>query len=378
MAHFTTYLIQYTNGQIKSTDLGLLNKQLEDDIQSIYTKDNGDIIIGKGEGKGYITIRIDVNNQPQIIEEGLNQLTVKHIYRDELRKAFWYATNVGIAIQKDGNKKLQIIDEQDGLSNDFIYSIVKEHDHSFWISTNKGLNKLVLSKGDSLAVQSIEQYGLQHGLQSNEFNTGAYFKDDHFIFFGGVTGINWFDERKFFKRSFIPRSYVTDVLINEKPLAIDTSINFLKHIQLNYDENNLFIKFATLDYTNPDVNQYQYRLKGYDAEWINTTTLPEARYSKLSYGNYLFEIRSANSEGIWSARQPLLSIVIKPPFWLTWWFKIAALTAFTAILFFSTRYYLKRKLEKQIRIMEKSWPLIMNACVFPGTCTMSWAQDLAK
>ncbi len=349
----TTYLVRLINGQIKATDLGLLNQQLEDDIQSIYAKDNGNIIIGKGEGKGYITIRIDVNNQPQIIEEGLSQLTVKHIYRDELRKAFWYATNVGIAIQKDGGKKIQIIDEQDGLSNDFVYAIIKENDHNFWISTNKGLNKIVLSKGDSIAVQSVEPYGLQHGLQSNEFNTGAYFKDAHLIFFGGVTGINWFDERKFFKRSFIPRSYITDILINEKPLAHDTSINFLKRIMLNYDENNVFIRFATLDYTNPAVIQYQYRLKGYDAKWINAATVPEARYSKLPYGRYLFEIRSANSEGIWSLSQPLLTTVIRPPFWLTLWFKTVALIAFAAILFFSTRYYLKRKLEKQIRIIEK-------------------------
>lgn len=349
----TTYLIQYQNGQIKSVDLGAINKKLEDDIQTIYTKDNGDIIIGKGEGKGYVTMRINTHNQPEIVGEGLGKLTIKHIYRDDLRKAFWYATNVGIVIQKDDDKKLQIIDEQDGLSNDFVYTIIKENDRNFWISTNKGLNKLILSEGDSITVRSVESYGLQHGLQSNEFNTGAYFKDGHLIFFGGVTGINWFDERKFFKRSFTPISYITDVLINEKPMSTDTSINFLKRIQLRYDENNIFIRFATLDYTNPEVNQYQYRLTGYDGKWINAATLPEARYSKLTPGNYLFEIRSANSEGIWSAPQQLLTMIIKPPFWLTWWFKILVLASFISIIFFSLRYYLKRRLEKQLQIVEK-------------------------
>lgn len=349
----TTYLIEYTNGQIKSTDLGLIYKQLEDDIQTIYLKNNGDIIIGKGEGGGYTTLRINAGNQAQIMEQGLNQLTIKHVYRDELRNAFWYATNVGIVVQKDGGKNLQIIDEQDGLSNDFIYAIIKENDHSFWVSTNKGLNKLTLSKGDSIIVHLVDQYGLQHGLQSNEFNTGAYFKDDHLVFFGGVTGINWFDDRKFFKRGFSPRSYVTDILINEKPLDIDTSINFKKCIRLRYHENNIFIRFATLDYTNPDVNRYQYRLRGYDPKWVNTATLPEARYNKLPHGNYLFEIRSANSDGIWSSPQPLLEMLIRPPFWRTWWFKVTGILAFALILFSSSRYYLKRKLEKEIRVIEK-------------------------
>lgn len=350
---YSTFLIQYKNGEILSTDLGLINPKLEDDIQSIYKKQNGEVIIGKGEGKGYIIIKLDVNKKPQIIEEGLNELTVKQVFRDETRKAFWFATNVGIAIRKDGNQKLQIIDEQDGLSNDFVYAIIKENDHSFWISTNKGLNKIILSGGDSLIVRSVEQYGLQHGLQSNEFNTGAYFKDDHLIFFGGVTGINWFDERKFFKRYFTPRSYITDLFINEKPLVIDTSINYLSRIQLQHDENNIFMRFATLDYTNPDVNQYQYRLKGYDAGWIKAAILPEARYSKLAPGNYQFEIRSANNEGIWSAPQSMLTIMVKPPFWLTWWFKIMSLVAFAAVIFLGTRLYLKRKIEKQLRLIEK-------------------------
>jgi signal transduction histidine kinase len=349
----STYLIQYQNGHIKATDLGIINKNLEDDIQSVYTKDNGDIIIGKGEGKGYITLRINNTTQPLIVENGLSKLTVKHIYRDDRRKAFWYATNVGIVIQSDNHKNLQVIDEQDGLSNDFVYAIIKEDDYSFWVSTNKGLNKIKLAKSNSIKVRSIEQYGLQHGLQSNEFNTGAYFKDNHQVFFGGVTGINWFDERKFVKRTFIPRSYITNILINEKSLTTDTCSNFLKRIQLQYDENNIFIRFATLDYTNPDVNQYQYRLKGYDAEWINAASLPEARYSKLAHGDYLFEIKAANSDGIWSAPQQLLRITILPPFWLTWWFKILALASLAAIIFFSARYYLKRKLEKQLQIIEK-------------------------
>lgn len=351
--HHTTYLIQYKNEQIQWTDLGMINPELEDDIQSLYTKANGDVIIGKGEGKGFVSVRINTGNQLQIVEKGLDNFTVKHVYRDELRKAFWYATNVGIAIQKDGSPELQIIDEQDGLSNDFIYAIIKENDHSFWISTNKGLNKITLAKSDAITVRAVEQYGIQHGLQSNEFNTGAYYKDGHLIFFGGVTGINWFDERKFFKRSFVARSYITDIFINEKPLASDTSIPFLKQVQLNHDENNIFIKFATLDYTNPDVNQYQYRLKGYDRKWISAGTLPEARYGKLGHGSYVFEIQPANSEGTWSAPQQLLTIVIRPPFWLTWWFRILCLLAFAAIIFFISRYYLKRKLEKQIRIMEK-------------------------
>lgn len=349
----STYIIDEISGKLSVTDLGLANKHFEDDIQCLFVKDNGDIIVGKGEGGGYLTMRTDEKNNVRIIEQGLYGLTIKQVRRDTLRKAFWYATNVGIIIKRDNTDTLQVIDEKNGLSNDFIYAIIPEDNYRFWISTNKGLNKITLKKGTAIAVSEVEQYGIQHGLQSNEFNTGAYFKDGPVIFFGGVTGINWFDERKFFKRGFASRSYVTDLLINGKPFKTDTAINFLKKIKLNYDDNNIFIKFATLDYTAPNVNQYQYRLKGYENRWIIAYNIPEARYNKLLPGTYTFEIKSANSEGVWSVSRQLLAITITPPFWRTWWFRIFVLVSLSAFVLSGFRYYLNRRLEKQRRVIEK-------------------------
>jgi signal transduction histidine kinase/ligand-binding sensor domain-containing protein len=348
----STYLVEENDNRITVTDLGLDEDQLEGDIQTIFKKENGDIIIGKGEGAGYVVIRLNENNKPAIIEIGLAGTSVKHVYRDSLRKAFWMATNAGIVILGDDRSQL-LIDMENGLSNDFVYSIIPEDDYTFWVSTNKGINRISLEQNGDIMVGAIEQYAIQHGLQSNEFNTGGYFKDGRMIFFGGVTGVNWFDYGKFKQRSFSPRSYVTDLFINDKPLASDFAVNFLKNVRLNYNENNLLIRFATLDYTNPAVNQYRYRLAGYDKTWIDATNNPEARYSKLPHGRYRFEIRSSNSEGIWSSSVNLMSITITPPFWLTWWFLLLAAACATALVFFGSKYYLKRKMEKKLRLMEK-------------------------
>jgi ligand-binding sensor domain-containing protein/signal transduction histidine kinase len=349
----STYLVEEKNNHLVLTDLGLANDQLEGDIQTVFVRGNGDLAIGKGEGEGFVVVRLTPENKSVIIEKGLRGLAVKYIYRDKLRNAWWYATNLGIIIRKDDGSKEMLIDEESGLSNDFIYSIIPEDDHVFWVSTNKGINRILLEKDSSLNIRTIEQYATQHGLQSNEFNTGGYFKDNNLLFFGGVTGINWFDYRKFFKRSFAARSYITDLLINDKPLAMDSAVNFLKNVRLNYKENNLHIKFATLDYTNPSVNQYLYRLTGYDKTWIRAGSNPEARYSRLPHGSYHFEIISSNSEGVWTAPVSLLSIIIDPPFWLTWWFRILAAVSAASLIFLLSRFYLKRKMEKQVRIIEQ-------------------------
>lgn len=349
----STYLVEEKGKTLSVTDLGLIDNRLEGDIQTLFKKDNGEIIIGKGEGKGLVVMRLEKDRKPVITSSDLDGLTVKYIRRDESRKAFWFATNVGIVIMKDGSTDRILIDEENGLSNDFIYSIIAEDDHTAWVSTNKGINRISFQKNDFPNIAKVEQYAIQHGLQSNEFNTGAYFKDGNLFFFGGVTGINWFDYRTFSQRSFSARSYITDLLINEKPLATDSAINFLQHVKLSYAENNLLIKFATLDYSNPSVNQYLYRLTGYDKSWIKAGNTPEARYSKLPPGTYTFEIISSNSEGVWSGPTTLLSIAIAPPFWLTWWFRVLASITLVAIVFYVARYFLKRKMKKQLRIMQQ-------------------------
>ncbi|PZR26522.1 MAG: hypothetical protein DI535_14025 [Citrobacter freundii] len=348
----STYLLEEKDGVLSAKDLGAVNATLEGDIQTIFKKDNEEIIIGKGESEGYLVIKLK-GDRPEIIKNGLAGLSVKNIYRDKARHAFWFSTNAGIVIQKDNDAGETLIDELDGLSNDFIYAVVPADQNTFWVSTNKGINRLSLENDTIITVRGIEQYTIQHGLQSNEFNTGAYYREDTMIFFGGVTGINWFDLRRFDQRSFAPHSYVTDLLINERPLENDSAVNFLKDIRLNYKENNLLIRFATLEFTNPEVNEYLYRLMGYDKTWIKANNTPEARYSKLPPGNYHFEIISSNSEGVWSAPNTLLSLTITPPFWLTWWFRALAVIAALSVIYLISRYYVNRKVEKQRRTIEQ-------------------------
>lgn len=349
----STYLLRESAGQIQVTDLGLKEPLLQTDIQSIIRKDDAEILVGRGEGGGYVAIRITPDDQVQVTGKGLDKVTIKSIYPDKQSGRTWFATHAGILVQQPGSDRNVLIDERDGLSNDYIYAIVPQDDHTFWVSTNKGLNRIVLKAGPQFAVDHVEQYSLQHGLQSNEFNTGAYFKHGHMLFFGGVTGINWFDERKFFKRAFTAAAYVTDLLVNEQPYRKDTAVNFLKQVRLGHRENNLMLRFAALDFTNAAVNQYRHQLLGYDKQWISAHTTGEARYSKLPYGDYVFRVMSANSEGVWSAPRILLHISIAPPFWLTWWFILLSAAVALALLIAGGRYYLRRKVKAQLQIVER-------------------------
>ncbi|UOQ78340.1 hypothetical protein MUN84_07115 [Hymenobacter sp. 5516J-16] len=74
--------------------------------------------------------------------------------------------------------------------------------------------------------------------------------------------------------------------------------------------------------------QYQYRLRGYHAEWSRPTTVDEAQFPRLDAGQYTFEVRARSGEhGPWS-RPVAANFSIATPFWRTWWF--AALSVLAA------------------------------------------------
>ncbi len=44
-----------------------------------------------------------------------------------------------------------------------------------------------------------------------------------------------------------------------------------------------------------------------------------ATYTSLPPGSYRFEVKAANSDGVWTEEPVRLSVVILPPWWRTWW-----------------------------------------------------------
>ena len=82
-------------------------------------------------------------------------------------------------------------------------------------------------------------------------------------------------------------------------------------------------------------------LEGVDADWITVgSEIRFARYAGIAPGKYTFRIMAANSNGIWTPETRSLELIITPPFWQTWWFRILAVAAISALVVLFT--YQKR------------------------------------
>ena len=97
------------------------------------------------------------------------------------------------------------------------------------------------------------------------------------------------------------------------------NINTTDNLVLKHNQNSIGIDFAALDYVDPANILYMYKLEGFDKEWVYVGKQRTATYTNLSAGEYLFQVKSTNSDGVWVNNDRTLAIRVLPPFWVTGW-----------------------------------------------------------
>ena len=98
-----------------------------------------------------------------------------------------------------------------------------------------------------------------------------------------------------------------------------------KQITLSYRQSSLEFDYAALNYTTSRNNQYAYKLESFDTSWSYVGNIRKAAYTNLNPGTYTFHVKASNNDGVWNQTGASVTIIINPPFWLTWWFKILSL-----------------------------------------------------
>jgi signal transduction histidine kinase/ligand-binding sensor domain-containing protein/AraC-like DNA-binding protein len=243
--------------------------------------------------------------------------------------------------------------ESDGLPNNVVYGILPDRKGRLWLSTNKGLSVF------NPLEESFRNYDVRDGLQSNEFNTGAFFPGKSGgMFFGGIKGLNHFFPDEIMDNPYKPPIAITGIKIQNRDISYKSDPEILQNpiletnqIVLYHDDDVISFDFAALDYNAPEKNQYAYRLENFNKDWIHSGTARSATYTHLPPGRYTFRVKGSNGDGIWNEEGATLDIIVKPPWWATWWaYFIYGLLLLTA-LYLIRRYELSRvKLKNQLKL----------------------------
>jgi len=97
--------------------------------------------------------------------------------------------------------------------------------------------------------------------------------------------------------------------------------NLPENLSLAYNNNYLTFNFIGITQLQSKKVKYQYKLEGIDENWSAITNRTEAPYGNLPHGIYTFKVKAMNSEGVWCKDIACYVFTIRPPWWLTWWFK---------------------------------------------------------
>jgi len=203
---------------------------------------------------------------------------------------------------------------EEGLPSQIINSILNDEHGNLWLGTNNGLSRV------DLRTVTFKNYDVSDGLPGNWFNwRGALKNERGEMFFGSTKGICRFHPDSIRDVLTLPPVMLTQFRKFNREVILDTALSYIKTITLPHRENMISFKFAALDYTNPQKNQYAYKLDGFNDNWIYNGNEREASYTNLDPGVYTFRVKASNHDGIWNEEGSSIRIVITPPWWRTNW-----------------------------------------------------------
>jgi len=227
----------------------------------------------------------------------------------------WIGTFRGISKYDRASENWKYYTAREGLSGDIICGILEDETGCLWVSSNRGLLKL------DPETESITSYYLHDGIQSQQFNRGAFFKtSEGQMFFGGVNGYNSFDPKDIKKNPFIPPVVWTGFYIHNKKHDLGQPLSSLKELLLYSKIGFITFEFAALCFFNPERNQFAFKLEGRDKDWIYTGPNRTISFQSPLKGEYTLLIKAANPDGVWNEKGLSIPIQMLPPFWKTWWF----------------------------------------------------------
>lgn len=251
--------------------------------------------------------------------DSLSENKIWSILEDSQRNIWVGTQGGGISLLTVQNRELNNyrftrISRSNGLPSNVVYGLLEDGQGMIWASSNRGISKI------NPVDLSVTNLNASHGLQGNEFNSGAYFKgQDGRMYFGGVNGATAFYPEKIRPNAHPPPVVLTKYLKLNQRSPLSDKLNSLEQLQIEYTDYLIAFEFAGLDYAAPEKNRYAYKLEGFDREWLRSDKLRRATYTNLPDGDYVFRVRAANNDFVWNDTGAKIHLKVLPPPWKTWW-----------------------------------------------------------
>jgi ligand-binding sensor domain-containing protein/serine phosphatase RsbU (regulator of sigma subunit) len=344
-----------TNGVIVLDKEGNLKKKF--DINNGLPHNSINKIFLSREGVAYIATECDklymIDNDFNIISGNASMTgsTRNKILSFSQTKdgAIWAATD-GNGIFKFLNDSVSSFNRSNDLMSNYCYSILADSDNNVWVGHNKGFSRFNTISG------TVKVYGTDF-TNVGICNTGGVFESpDKEIFIGTTGGLLIYNRSGEKKSTIAPLNSINIIEIN------DVQYPYQPSIVLPYSRYKIKVYYSGINFSAPEKVYYSTFLENFDLDWSKMTTTREGLYN-LADGKYKFNLISVNQDGLSQETPVSFTILIKKPFYRTWWFILIALAVLTGIVILIIRErdkaqkkiqaYLEKELEARTSVVMK-------------------------
>lgn len=113
-------------------------------------------------------------------------------------------------------------------------------------------------------------------------------------------------------------------------------------IELAFYQNNFSVSLDVMNYALKNQVEYAYMLKGFDSSWYNVDDPNSIVFRNISYGVYELRVKARIRNQEWNDGYTSIPIIIKAPFWLSWWAKMIYIILFVLLVYICLRFYRRR------------------------------------
>ncbi|MBK1681226.1 hypothetical protein CKO20_12685 [Rhodocyclus tenuis] len=265
--------------------------------------------------------------------------------REDVHGDIWLGTSAGLSRANwapDGTVRFERFEPHAR-----VVSVLTDLANNIWTRNAKGLSRLDPVRGETASFTIFR--GMSEGLRDE----GANFRGkDGTLYFGSLHGVTVVRPDEVRQNTIPPQIAITNISVFNKSLLewpesedikLAGSVTEPQHLQLSWKSSVFSLEFSALHFADPARNRFVYRLDGFDKDWQETSADNRvASYTNLDPGEYVFRVKAANSNGIWSENEIRLPITITPPFWSTNLFRVALLLLALLLVVFLYRWRVRQ------------------------------------
>jgi len=286
----------------------------------------------------------------------LDSILWERVFYNKIDDSYWVVTFQKLIHYDKNFRVVSEYTKRNGLPDIPIFSLIFDKHNNVWFNTDRSIHELNTTTGTILSLS--EKDGFQRQNFSSDYTPVAKDDDGDLYFAVGFYGNGFYriDPDKFVSpRSFV---YLHSIRVNDKLLPLSTGVNNLQTLSLKYFQNKITIETGVIDYYSKGKNQIRYKLEGLNNAWQYAPAYYTIRLDGLRPASYKLIIQAANASNEFNGPQKILTIIISPPFWETWWFRTLAVLMLIALIYsivqYRSRNLKKRNVELEGKVMHRT------------------------